>query len=426
MPIIISLLIAIICILNWDFVIQNVQIIGTLATTLAFFATAWAAYEARSSSKAAFRAVELTRESLSESKKSAFKQWYSLLLEKNNELQKEVDEYLKDNVNLSNKLKADCFLDMIYNEITKDSILSSYVRSIFHILSYVDREYYGGNSDLQGKMVFVEQLADAIPDRLKVVIAIYGLNYENLGHVENVKLRALLHKFNFFKNDLFFDEAIEQLHCMHVFINKSFINLYRSSLFSAIKQQIEYDNYTSMPLEIQGRKISQTLLFSILYAYKNPAKEHIEYVFGKYVEHTTNEVNLEIHNAMEKHKINLREMKTLKGYCISIKPHRKCSQGRRLKTIGGIIKLTRKLISKIQNEDEVTVPLDNIWFCHPIVFNDNKNGSDFVSVVQSYALTLNLLKLRIDKERQTKIESLVNLANTEIMKDYHYLKSLSQ
>lgn len=427
MPIIITcLLIAIICILNWDFVTLNVSIIGTLATALAFFATAWTAYEARSSAKAAFRAVELTRESLSESKKTAFKQWYSLLLEKNSERQKDVNEYLNGNVTLCEKLNADCALDRVYNTITKDSVLSSYVRGIYHILSYVDREYYGDNLDLQGRMVFAEQLADIIPDRLKIVIAIYGLNYESLDHVENAKLRELLHKFDFFKNNLFFDVAINELHYIDRFISERFINTYRNHLFSAISHQIEHDIYTSMPLEVLNRRSSPNLLFSILYAYKNPAKTHIEYVFGKYFDHTISEVLCEIDRAMNRHKLNLREMKRIKGYCVSIKPHRKCSDSRRLKTAGDIINLTRKYILKIQSGHQAMILMSNVRFCHPTTFNDNKDGRNFERMVQTYALTLNLLKLRVDKDRQAKIKSLVTLANAEIMKDYNYLKSLSQ
>lgn len=56
-------------IIFWDTVKENVEVIGTLATSLAFFATAWAAYEARHSAKAAMKATQLTADSLLEMKK---------------------------------------------------------------------------------------------------------------------------------------------------------------------------------------------------------------------------------------------------------------------------------------------------------------------------------------------------------------------
>ena len=52
---------------------SNITIIGSISTALAFLATAWAALEARASAKAAMKAVEMTANSLLETKKN-FKQ----------------------------------------------------------------------------------------------------------------------------------------------------------------------------------------------------------------------------------------------------------------------------------------------------------------------------------------------------------------
>lgn len=80
MPFLIFIIILLLTVIFWDWVVLNGQTVGTLATAFAFIATAWNAYEARKSAKAAFSALQLTTESLFEMRKSAFKQWFEVML----------------------------------------------------------------------------------------------------------------------------------------------------------------------------------------------------------------------------------------------------------------------------------------------------------------------------------------------------------
>ncbi|WP_373855336.1 hypothetical protein AAHU26_25165 (plasmid) [Klebsiella quasipneumoniae subsp. similipneumoniae] len=63
----------------WDFIVENYVAIGTVATAFAFLATAWAAFEARYSAKAAMKAVKLTSDSLYEMRKERLILTLSLL-----------------------------------------------------------------------------------------------------------------------------------------------------------------------------------------------------------------------------------------------------------------------------------------------------------------------------------------------------------
>ena len=86
MPFLIFIIILLLTVIFWDWVVLNGQTVGTLATAFAFIATAWNAYEARKSAKAAFSALQLTTESLFEMRKSAFKQWFDSLLNQHDAL----------------------------------------------------------------------------------------------------------------------------------------------------------------------------------------------------------------------------------------------------------------------------------------------------------------------------------------------------
>ncbi|WP_425013028.1 hypothetical protein [Pantoea agglomerans] len=425
MPIIIFLIIGLFSFMYWDSIISNIEVLGALATALAFLATAWAAFEARSSAKAAFRAVELTRESLIESKKASFKQWYYLLLEKNLEMQKGVEAHLNSNKELNDKLKPNLILARIHSSITSDSILSSFIRHVCHILNYIDNEYYGGEHDLIGKKIFTDQLSNVLTDRLKLIIAIYGLNYGNFDHVDNANLRGLLQKFDFFKNDIFFDDAISERQYLDIHVSKRFYKDYRESVSSAIDYQLKRSIYDSMPEHFVNSRVQPSLFYSVLYAYDTPAKKYIEKAFSEFSKHTRAEILIKIENAPKAHRISLNELRRLKGYYLSFKRRSRYELSRRLSTLAMIINALRHLILKAHKNNPKGISLSDFCFHNIQVRNDIKEGINSLRIVENYALSLSLLKLRVDADRHEKISSLVTSAEKEIFKVCDCIKAFS-
>jgi len=424
MPAILMSIVILLSIIFWNIIVSEIEIIGALATALAFFATSWAAYEARSSAKAAFTAVELTRESLYEAKKTTFKQWLSLLFERCDEMHNEIESYLKDNTYLANNLEPDLYLDQVYNLIVRDNNLSAFVRQIYHTLNYIDKEFYGPESDISGKKDYAEQLANNLSDRAKIIVAIFGLKYKSIDHIDRHKLRTLLQKLDFFKNDLFFPAVISERQFLHRHLSMVFYNKYRKNFLLNIQSQIQRSTYSSLPSEFITRRMNVSLFFSILLNYENPAKKHLENSFKNYTEHTENELSMMLTGASKEHKVNISNLKQFKGRAIKIPRHNDRHFKVELKTTAEILNLSRKYISKKNKHHPKLSILDRFYLYNPMQKMGIREHISFYPYVHNYANSLALLKLKADESQQEKIKELISLFNQELKRELDYLQSL--
>lgn len=423
MPLIItSLILLIVCFFSWDAIIENIEILGTLATALAFFATAWAAFEARSSAKAAMTAVNLTKDSLLESKKSAFNQWYAILLEKNENMQGDINTYLEEDPDIKKYLESELYLNHFYRQVVKDSLFSAYINNLYHVINYVDNEYYGKPDDIAGKKQYIEQLSNSMTNSVKVIVAIFGLNYAPLSHVKKEKLGILLKKYDFFEHDLFFDVAIKEREHLEAFINKNFVSEYRKRNFTGIVAQIQHEEFECNKF-INSLGETPNALFALLYTYNPTARKYIDNYFTKYTVHTKNEILIKIEEAREAHRLNLNKF-YLKGHAVTRYGKKIITNNRTVNTKGDVISLLRHYMKLNKKFDNAFKRLANINFLNTRNHKDRKEGRIYSQMIESYALTINLLKLKRDPEQNAKIERLVTFANEVMIEQRKTLKSL--
>ncbi|EFK0326091.1 hypothetical protein V4G79_004043 [Escherichia coli] len=257
-------------IIFWDTVKENVEVIGTLATSLAFLATAWAAYEARHSAKAAMRATRLTAASLLEMKKSSFKEWYGILLEQHNKLLEDVNKTLLDDSQYNLKLEMNV-VKGVYYHATKNPVYIKYVNHIILILNYVDKDFYLPSSADSEKRSYIEQLRNSISPKVSLLIAIFGLNVDNNKTYDAKKLYSLLNKYNFFENELFFEDAISRVHYLDSYAADIFNKAYRKDVEFYVEHMIVGDSTCNT----NAINCHPNLTFAVLWSYNNPCRQHL-------------------------------------------------------------------------------------------------------------------------------------------------------
>jgi hypothetical protein len=417
-----SLILLIVCFFSWDDIIKNIEILGTLATALAFFATAWAAFEARSSAKAAMIAVNLTKDSLLESRKAAFNQWFAILLEKNENMQGDITTYLEKDPDIKKQLEVHLHLNQFYRKVIKESLFSAYINNLYHVLNYVDNEYYGKPDDIDGKKKYMEQLSNSMTNSVKVIVAIFGLNYAPLSHVKKEKLGILLKKYNFFEHDLFFDAAIEQREYLDHFINRKFIEEYRNINFTNIMAQIQHGEF-ECNVFLKSRGETPNTLFALLYTYNPMARKYIDNFFAKYTEHTKNEIIIKIKEARKEHSSNLNSF-YLKDYAVTRKGKIIITRQRTINTKGDIISLLRHYMKLNKKFGSAITRVQKIEFLNTTWTHIRRDGNSYLDIIDIYLFTFSLVKLKRDPEQEAKIEKLVTFANEVMIEHWEALKSL--
>ncbi|EOJ3737387.1 hypothetical protein ACM281_002976 [Escherichia coli] len=294
MPVLLILILGTVMIIFWDTVKENVEVIGTLATSLAFLATAWAAYEARHSAKAAMRATRLTAASLLEMKKSSFKEWYGILLEQHNKLLEDVNKTLLDDSQYNLKLNIKVVKD-VYYYATKNPVYIKYVNHIILILNYVDKDFYLPSSADSEKRSYIEQLRNSISPKVSLLIAIFGLNVDNSKTYDAKKLYRLLNKYNFFENELFFEDAISKVHYLDTYAADIFNKEYQKGVEFYVDRMIVGDSACNT----NAINCYHRLTFAVLWSYNNPCRQHLLQRFNDLPMHMRNYIELKMEIAVE-------------------------------------------------------------------------------------------------------------------------------
>lgn len=295
MPVLLILILGTVMIIFWDTVKENVEVIGTLATSLAFFATAWAAYEARHSAKAAMKATQLTADSLLEMKKASFKEWYGILLEQHNKLLEDVNKTLLADSELNVKLGMN-IIRGIYYHATKKPAYIKYINHIILILTYLDKDFYLPSSADNEKRSYIEQLRNSISPKVSLLISIFGLNIDNNKTYDAKKLYNLLNKYNFFENELFFEDAISKVHYLDSYIAEIFNKEYRRDVEFHVDEMVRGRD----PSSIKVSRPHSRITFAVLWSYYNPCQQHLLQIFNDLPLHMRNSIKLNMEKSAEK------------------------------------------------------------------------------------------------------------------------------
>ncbi|AXD22154.1 hypothetical protein CHE19_26970 (plasmid) [Salmonella enterica] len=295
MPALLILIIGTLMIIFWDVIKENVEVIGTLATSLAFFATAWAAYEARHSAKAAMKATQLTADSLLEMKKASFKEWYGILLEQHNKLLEDVNKTLLDDNELNTRLNINVIRG-IYYHVTKNPAYIKYINHIILILNYVDKDFYLPSSAENEKRSYIEQLRNSISPKVSLLIAIFGLNIDNNKTYDAKKLYNLLSKYNFFENELFFEDAISKVHYLDTYVAEIFDKEYRKDVEFYVDETVCGRALSFINTTCRHHRIT----FAVQWSYNNPCQKHLLKRFNDLPMHMRNVIGLNMEKAAEK------------------------------------------------------------------------------------------------------------------------------
>lgn len=291
MPLLFILIIGTVMICFWDFVRENVEVIGSLATSLAFLATAWAAYEARHSAKAAMKATQLTAASLIEMKKNSFKQWFELLLEQHDKMLVDVNQAINDDSELKTKLNMN-MVKVTYYYLTKKPVLIKYINHIIFILSYIDKEFYDPSSASDEKKAHIEQLRNSINSEVHLIIAIFGLNIDNNKTYDARKLTTLLNEFDFFENTILFKEAMSKVHFLNEYVADIFRREYQGKVEYYVDEMV--GNYQA-GIKNPEKNIStphQRITFPVIWSYNNPCQQFLLERFNDLPKHMEERIKI--------------------------------------------------------------------------------------------------------------------------------------
>ncbi|HFG3237052.1 TPA: hypothetical protein ACGGJS_004638 [Escherichia coli] len=279
-------------------VADRTSIFTSCITAAAFCATAWNAYEAKKSAKAAMKAVQITSDTLIEAKKSSFEQWFKTLLEHHEKLLGQVKEELSSNSGekIKNNLKVD-YLHQVYNSVVMNQVFIRYVSNIVSILEYIDKDFYSPSSKIEARKVYAEQLRHFITPDVMLIIAIFGLNYYGEISHNPHKLKQLLNKYNFFEGDPVLNTALISTRNGRLDVKSLFERDYRSLVRHYIKHRIirtRYKNYSEEPETSGVVRITN----SILWSYKSPGGDLLRAEFNSLISNMEKEIEyyLEIAN----------------------------------------------------------------------------------------------------------------------------------
>ncbi|MNS25325.1 hypothetical protein D3C72_572180 [compost metagenome] len=407
MPILFFIATGVLMAIYWEDVVSNIAIIGSISTALAFMATAWAAFEARASAKAAMKAVSITADSLLETKKTSFKQWFELLLEQHELLYDEVRKELESDSSLKTKMDMNSVKHYYYT-LTKKPALIKYVNNTTSILDYIDKEFYLNGNHINERKHYVEQLKNRIDSKVKLAIAVLGLNIDNNKTYNQSKLFSLLTKYDFFENELFFDKTSEYANGLENYITILFNKEYRTTIEHDLNQMIRNRRAGIInPTTGLNPNRYERLNFTVFWAYKNICGDIIREAFVNLPVVLRSSIEYYITNAPKE----IERIKSDAAIFIGCSLKSTSSKPREV-TIKNEKHLFRLVHLYLNNENKIDA--DNI-----LISNQTSKAylSQLMDKIEKYNLQISFLELSNEPKRSHTINDAIELAE-KMIEDY--------
>lgn len=399
MPILIFAMILLLMAIFWESVVANIAIIGSLATAFAFLATAWTAFEARSSAKAAMKAVKLTSDSLLEMRKASFKQWLELLLDQHDSILEEVKKLLDSDNEIKMKLDFNRIHSM-YSSLTKKPTLIKYANHVYSILNYIDKDFYAPAENIEERKKYVEHLSNRIGSDVKLMIAVLGLNVDNNKTYNPEKLNFLLNKYDFFEKEHFFKKALENINFLGHFVIEIFNKEYRRDVeFYVNKNLLNYNFDIINPIEQPNFSHPPKITFAVIWAYNNLCRGYLEDAFEAMPGYIRNGIYLRLTESL-KEKNELEDiMSSYIGYNIS-------GPGVQTKFLKRKMDITTLLNGYLKDKSSFDLRTIRLSNSSRTLYLDQ-----FTSEIKRYELNNALLRLNLDSDKDKIINEIMDVVN---------------
>lgn len=251
--------------------------------------SAWNAYAARCSAKAAMEATRLAAESLLEMRKTYFKDGYNILFKKHNNILKEVESSINSDC-LKNDIKD------IHEYVTTNPVCIKYVRQITLILGYIDEKFCSSSSVDNEREFFIEQLRNEINTN-NIVNTIIAVSALNMGEVifNAKKLNNLLKKYDFFKDALFFKNA---LFFKEVALNRNGLNEFIYDKYEkGLEEYVDKIVLGIEPCDIKSPFESYNIIDVVFYSYDSQYQKDMLYCIDSLSKNIKKYIKKKIRNA---------------------------------------------------------------------------------------------------------------------------------
>lgn len=407
-----------------------ISAIAAIATVIVMYQTVRATKASRRSAFVAFKALEYSQRI---SLREAFESRYSLLLDQHNQHLKNVCDFIasQEGDTFKGLVEENKLVHNASKVLMGHAVISPYMRILYHLLKHIDDNYYENGLEglvlIQKKKEYTSPLRSLIRNDVLYLVALNSIiTKTNIDTIEKDngygRYQKLLHNFDFFEHAIFYNWKLNQpsgigLNNIIEFFNKTYIKPIKECIYSSIY----HNNYNSDEYFELVTARNPTVIFSLLYTYKNPAHDCVHKLFNEAKSVLYSYIHDELDDCQKKKEKKWHSLKNLVGKYIDFGNN---SGFDRAKI--EMIEDVKIIINDYKTSKKI---YDHSYGAVTFYYNDKNNeyysiGVDIESEIKSYIYNGNLLDLKNAPDRDEKITSLVGFALKNINAQSAQLKQL--